>query len=160
MAGNKRPLIRVERRHIDGAVPENSAKCMVAEAVCASIDGALRPHVDMQTIRYTDPLGIRRVMLTPASVQAALVRFDAGDPVEPFAFILPDPIHVSKPTRATKGHTKHAAERTRTDRARVRVGGRPVPILGSATRRRFGIRNLRINQQGQVVQLGTLEAEP
>jgi hypothetical protein len=153
MARKDRKMIRVEPAHITGAMPESSSKCMVAEAMRSSIPSATRPHVDMQTLRYTDADGVRRVYLTPASVQAALVRFDAGDPVEPFTFKLPDPIHISKRTRGIKsGEAKRRHVRTVVDRPGPRVGGHSVPILGSATRRRFGIRHLRINQEGKVIQ--------
>lgn len=150
-------LIKVTDRHITLAVPEHSSKCMVAEGMKDSIPGATKLHVDMQTLRYTDDKGVRRTYLTPSSVQSALVRFDAGDPVEPFAFHLPQVIHINKPTQQTKAHdtTGRKAEMAKGSVARARIGGKAVPIMGNATRRRFGIRNLRINQEGQVVQVGT-----
>lgn len=148
---NDKRVITVEQRHIDEAMPESSAKCMIAEAVRESYPGSKRIHVDMQTIRYTDAKGVRRTYLTSTAAQHALVRFDAGDPVDPFRFMLHDLIHINRPHN-------NESKKKRDARAsgHARVGGRPV-VLGNATRRRFGIRNLRINAEGQVVQAGTVK---
>jgi hypothetical protein len=164
----KRVIVRVEQRHIDEAIPNNSVKCMIAEAIRSSVPDVTHPHADIQTMRYTDAKGIRRTFLTPASVQAALTRFDAGDEVAPFAFSLPYPIHISKPTPAmVSGALKVKSERSPdTHFVRPRVGGKPTPVLQygpnggtRGTRRRFGMRALRINQDGTVAQTGLLGEE-
>ena len=166
MGEHKRKRIVVTDEHIARGIPELSSKCMVAEAMKDALPGALKPHADMQTLRYTDTKGIRRTYLTPASVQSALVRFDAGDKVEPFAFFLDTPIQISKPTASTKAKATmreregHGATRTVVagqHKAPARIGGRPIPYLKTGTRRKFGIRNLRINQQGKVEQIGVIE---
>jgi hypothetical protein len=149
--------ITVTQRHIDEAVPGHSGKCMVAEAIKDAIPGAMRADVDMQTMRFTDRDGVRRTYLTPGAAQQALVRFDAGDPVRPFAFNLPAVMHISRPTKQTKGNGDPPAETTRSKAARARIGGRPMPSQRSTTRRAFGIRRLRINQQGQVEQTGLID---
>jgi hypothetical protein len=147
--------VKVTQDHIDRATPEQSGRCMIAEAIKEMVPGAGKVHVDLQTIRFTDTEGIRRTYLTPGVAQAALVRYDAGDDVEPFAFNLPKPVHISTPTKQTK--LSQATRKWQRKRASTetppRIGGRPIPMLGNSTRRRFGIRGLRINQQGQVVQV-------
>ncbi len=154
--GLDRKRINVTQENIEESTRENSAKCMVASALKGNIAGCKKTHVDMQTMRFTDVHGIRRTYLTPAAVQAALVRYDAGDPVEPFSFNLPSAIHLSKPNNAVKSHaTRRSVEvAPGHEGARARIGGKAIPMMGNATRRRFGIRNLRINAEGKVEQLG------
>jgi hypothetical protein len=142
-------IIKVQQKHIDQGIPESSARCMIAEALKDSIPGSKKVHVDMQTIRYTDDKGVRRTYLTNGSAQAALVRFDAGDEVLPFSVRLHQPIHIS---RGRPQASKRKTEVARDHQPRARLGGRPVPVMGNSTRRKFGIRGLRINQEGQVVQ--------
>jgi hypothetical protein len=154
---NKNRQITVEQKHIDLGLPDSSAMCMIAEAVKDQVPGCTKVHVDMQTVRWTGKDGIRRTYLTPAVAQSALVRFDAGDDVKPFTFRLSRLIHTTKAKNQNKAKAEHSPSGVSN---RARVAGRAVPMLGNATRRRFGIRNLRINQQGQVVQLGTIEPTP
>jgi hypothetical protein len=129
---------------------------MVAEAIKDAIPGATKVHVDLQTIRFTmvdarTGRKIRRTYLTPGKPQTALVRFDGGLLVEPFSFRLPTPMHVNELLAAKP----RSPQQTRSDSPKPpRVGGRPVPVIANSTRRRFGIRGLRINQAGEVVQAG------
>jgi hypothetical protein len=153
MAG--RDKIPVEQKHIDRAMPASSSKCMIAEAVKDAKPGAHNVHVDLATIRYTDAEGNRKAYLTPGKCQVALVEFDAGIEQEPFSFYLGHPIHIRKSGRA---HVKiHSQGRnTRADDLDVtKVGGARPPVLRNVTRRRFGIRGLRVNEAGQVVKDST-----
>lgn len=155
------PHITVTSDHILKSMPEDSSRCMVAEAVKDTYLGATKVHVDLQTIRYTAVNGDRRTYLTPGKVQAALVAFDAGDPVQPFDFVLGNPIHIRLHRRVAP-HSGKTLIRVSTDRRPDRadetvkitkIGGANVPLFNTGTtRRRFGIRGLRINQSGHVVQ--------
>lgn len=63
----------------------DSSHCMIAEAVKRAVPGARSVAVDLQTIRFTDPLKAQRyVYLTPRRAQVALVNFDQGKAPEPF----------------------------------------------------------------------------
>ena len=147
----------VTQKEIDEAVRSDSGKCMASDGMRASIPGCTRPITDLQTMRYTDAQGVRRTYLTPVSVQAALARFDDGVEVKPFAFNLSHPIHISRPTHGTRaGETRRAkVDRQAGIPAPARVGGQPIPA--SRMQRRFGMRNLRINQAGEAEQTGLIE---
>ncbi|MHC5072002.1 MAG: hypothetical protein ACYTGO_16115, partial [Planctomycetota bacterium] len=68
-----------------------------AQAVKAAHPKARRVSVDLQAIRFSDwEKGLRFFYLTPRVVQVALLRMDHGQPVEPFAFNLKEPICTSK----------------------------------------------------------------
>jgi hypothetical protein len=74
------------------AIAEDSSHCMIAEAVKAALPYARWVSVDIQTIRFSDPqTRARYVYLTPRLGQSALVKFDAGEKVEPFRMQLRDP---------------------------------------------------------------------
>src|SRR5215471_8576990 len=84
--------IKVTSEHIDTAIPLDSGHCMIADAVKADLPYARSVQVDIATIRFTDPqAGKRYLYLTPPSVQAALLSFDAGLKPEPFIFRLSTP---------------------------------------------------------------------
>jgi hypothetical protein len=54
---------------------------MVADAVKRAFPNAIRIRVDLQTIRWTDPVKQERyIYLTPAQAQQYIIAFDAGDP--------------------------------------------------------------------------------
>jgi hypothetical protein len=149
--------IPVLQKHIDEGVRESSIKCMGVEAIKDAIPDAHHVFVDMQTCRYTDGKGVRRTWLTPGPLQAALVRYDAGDEVKPFRFSLNSLLHVNKATPNVRGSADRIKKEKLEIAPRARIGGKPVPVIQNSTRRRFGIRNLRINQQGEVVQQGVID---
>src|SRR6266702_2903704 len=63
---------------------------MIADSVKHCYPWARNVTVDIQTIRLSDPdRGVRFTYLTPRQAQLALLDFDAGEPVEPFNFVLP-----------------------------------------------------------------------
>jgi hypothetical protein len=118
---NKQLDIDVTAEMIDGAERDVVGRCMVAEALKA-IPGITRPSVDMQTIRFTRD-GERETYFTPWDVQNAIVRFDGGDPVEPFNFRLIFRNRVllqrrltdneSKPTLSARSRAEYAAKRAK-----------------------------------------------
>src|SRR5215472_13072355 len=79
--------ISVTQEHIAEAERDSTGRCMVAEAIKSSIPGVSHVQVDMQTIRFTRD-GERETYFTPWDVGNAIVRFDGGDPIEPFSFRL------------------------------------------------------------------------
>jgi hypothetical protein len=85
---------------VERAVQKDSRHCMIAEAIKLQ-----NPHfksilVDLATIRWTNPRTRKRyVCLTPEVAGEALVRFDQGQDIEPFAFTL-TPIQAT-PTKAS-----------------------------------------------------------
>jgi hypothetical protein len=57
----------------------DSGSCMWAEAVKLAVPGAKFVSVDLQTIRFTDPVKpYRYTYLTPRVTQESLIRFDEG----------------------------------------------------------------------------------
>jgi hypothetical protein len=79
--------IPVTETHITNAKRDVTGRCMVAEAIKSSVVGVSHVQVDMQTIRFTRN-GERETYFTPWDVGNAIVRFDGGDPIEPFNFRL------------------------------------------------------------------------
>jgi hypothetical protein len=93
---------------IADAIAEDSSHCMIAEAVKAALPHVRHVSVDIQTIRFSDPQNrVRFVYLTPRLGQTALVRFDAGDKIEPFRMQLRDP-HIT-PMNPPRSQRKPAA---------------------------------------------------
>src|SRR5262245_55000057 len=77
--------INVTQQHIDEAIANCSNRCAVADAVKEAVPHAMRIRVDLQTIRWSDPVTKERyIYLTPARVQEYIIAFDVGDPVKPF----------------------------------------------------------------------------
>ena len=92
----ERPTIRVTQDLIDGAKPEDSSHCMIAEALKVALPNAVQVSVDLATIRYSDRKRRKRYMiLTPPIAQRNLLMFDQADPeLKPFEFRLPPPAQI------------------------------------------------------------------
>lgn len=83
----KQLKVRVTSSNINYAKKGDSRRCMIANALQEVIPNAKFIIVDAQSIRYTDPkTHMRHVYLTPANAQRALIAFDKGATVKPFAF--------------------------------------------------------------------------
>ena len=81
--------IRIKKTHINNAIPRNSHRCMIADAIQQEIPDAKFICVDTQSIRFTNMrTGKRNIYLTPPSAQKALIQFDSGSPVKPFSFTM------------------------------------------------------------------------
>lgn len=77
--------LQVTEDIITKAVRADSTSCMIADAVKAQVPGAKFVTVDLQSIRWTDPVkGLRYTYLTPSNAQGALVMFDQGFECEAF----------------------------------------------------------------------------
>lgn len=84
-----RIVVDVTKDIIDASEQRSSSHCMLAEAVRQTIEGCTGVAVDLQTIRFSDPVkGVRYVYLTPRRCQVALVMFDRGLHTDPFTFVL------------------------------------------------------------------------
>lgn len=87
--------ISISAERIALAVPKNSHRCMIADAIKEQVSHASHVIVDLQSIRWTDEAeGVRYFYFTPPAAQEALLKFDAGEKVEPFEFNLPKPAQV------------------------------------------------------------------
>lgn len=144
--------VKVSQEQIDRAITSNSNRCMIAESVKDSIPGVQRVLVDTQRIAFTVD-GQRKTFLTPPVVQQAILDFDYGQPVKPFNFRMPTPIHVRS---AAQG-------KTRVEVSENAVGGKYPPPEKKAhlittvsskahqpairrAGRRFGLRGMRASQ--------------
>lgn len=83
--GNVR--VQVTEADIAKAEVNSSMRCVVAQAIARTMPDATRIDVDVQTVRWSQA-GERKVYLTPYSVAGYVIAFDAGDPIEPFTFVL------------------------------------------------------------------------
>ena len=103
--------VDVTQEDIDKAIQNDSSKCVVAQAIARTVPTAHRISVDIQTVRFTDSRGVRRVYLTPTAVEQYIIAFDAGDTIEPFGFGLYDSQRVNVPrrTKTTAGKKRDAA---------------------------------------------------
>lgn len=81
--------IEVNAEDIADAVKRDSSHCMIAKAVRVSVPDAQYISVDLQTIRFTNPVkGERYIYLTPRVAQKSIIEFDQGRQSAPFAFRL------------------------------------------------------------------------
>lgn len=167
--------VNVEDRHITTAIPENSGHCMIADAVADEFNKRFKRkataiHVDIQTIRLTDPKRrVRFVYLTPAAAQRAIIRFDHGLKPEAFKMRLGggQAIQIKRPPQK-KGHPnqvqagrkmglKHRArlKRMHSRGAEISGGAEPPPSIG--LRRAFGLMEMYRGSDGDSNPLPTRE---
>lgn len=86
---SRRVDVYVSLEKIVESESRSSSHCMIAEAVKEAVPEAQNVAVDLQTIRWSDPITRRRyIYLTPRVAQVALVKFDQGEHSEPFSFQL------------------------------------------------------------------------
>lgn len=118
-----RVTVNVTEGDIAKATRGNSHACAVAIAVARAFPDVTRINVDMQTIRFTVD-GERLVYLTPYRAQLYIIAFDAGDELEPFRFVLRDPLAYKRRAYTEAGRAVNAA----------RQAGRPrPPVAGPLT---------------------------
>ncbi len=107
---------------VERAVQRDSRHCMIAEAIKEQNPHFERILVDLQTIRWTNPrTGKRHICLTPEVAGAALVAFDQGSTIDPFAFRLR--ATQITPTRASG---KPRGRKKLDDRQLTITGGQPL----------------------------------
>jgi hypothetical protein len=147
--------IAVTAEIIASAARQDSNHCMIADAVLASLPRgrAMRRSVDLQTIRWSDPVTARRyVFLTPPRAQNALVRFDQGLSVEPFEMRLKPTqiVQIGAPPARTdwkKTTRQPDPDRITRDAQPIVEGGHlpPIAVLSNhkGRVREFGMRQLK-----------------
>lgn len=104
--------VKVTQADIDAGVAKDSARCVVATAIARTLPGASRIGVDVQTVRFTDADGVRRVYLVPPAVAGYVVAFDAGEDLVPFDFRLREEqrVNVRTQRRTDEGKAKARAD--------------------------------------------------
>jgi hypothetical protein len=142
---------------IETAVTRDSGHCVIADSIRNSIPGVNRVSVDLQTIRFTDPVSNKRyIYLTPPMAQVTLLAFDQGVRPQPQRIRLGKPIQIVKSGRGASRKvesvdvTARVVEKGGEARAhKVTVNGGRVPpeaALASSPRkgrrRVFGLRTL------------------
>ncbi len=84
--------IKINHTHIAKAIKGDGTHCMISLAIQEKFPDVRWVWVDKQTIRWTDRKeGKRYFYLTPRPAQRALLRFDNGEPIEPFPIALSGP---------------------------------------------------------------------
>jgi hypothetical protein len=95
--GSPQLIVRVEQHAIDHSIPRSSSHCMIAETIRRLLPDATGVAVDLSTIRWTDPRkALRYVYLTPREAQVALIDYDRGNSIQPFAFKLHRAVQVTR----------------------------------------------------------------
>lgn len=136
------PRVQITPEIIETSCRADSSNCMIADAIKQQIPDALHVSVDLQTIRYTRRgTGRRYICLTPTKGQLAIIEFDQGREVEPFALnLVPMQIVKANLPTATKGKSPQTRKAKPSDQpeAERRRGalleGETVPMDAEPTR--------------------------
>lgn len=162
--------IRIQKKHIDGAVARDSNKCAIAEAIRDAYPRFSRISVDISTIRVSDRArGLRSMYFTPPVLQRYILNFDRGNKAQlkPLVTrcVAGQVVPIAKRTpeekeRLRKGYIhKRAAQITRAKAVRARlkmlkntggpgrvpvVSGGKLPPIGQGKFRTFGLRTLMV----------------
>jgi hypothetical protein len=163
MAAAPRPRIPVTAKHIEKAKREDSTGCVIALAIEDAVPGAKSITVDLQTIRWSDPVRRQRyIYLTPVKCMRSLVDFDLGKVIDPFDFSLRNamvtPMNRKNPNRDDSLERSAPIKRRRPSNTRklkardaanpgevVIEGGNPPPAAAYSSRkgrRTYGAKNL------------------
>jgi len=149
--------VKITEEIINTARARDSSHCVIADALRASIPGATRVSVDLQTIRWSvDELGKRFVALTPGAGQRILVNFDQGVLPEPTTLqVTPFQVIPIRPTgpgprtvtdARTNGRGGAQAGSTALKSKPLVEGGKLPPTAALSNRkgrrREFGLRQL------------------
>ena len=102
----------VEKAHIENGIAADSTRCMIADAIKDACPKAQFIQVDLQTIRFSDPVKRKRfVYLTPPVAQHNLLKFDQGERVKPFAFALATPVKARSMQATNRSERRRASAR-------------------------------------------------
>lgn len=147
---------------IEDAIPRDSSHCLWAESVKVAVPDARHVSVDLQTIRFSNPVkGLRYTYLTPRIAQIALVQFDQGIRPEPQEVLLRNGqvtaagrrMPTSKPLSEAQLKQRQVAYKksglakaklhseTSSGTVPAKVGGKTPPIA-AGKRRAFGLRGM------------------
>lgn len=140
--------IIVRKEHIEEAKRKDSHHCMIADAIRTQL-GAQFISVDVQSIRYNDPTTRERlIFLTPHIAQNAILRWDRGVMIQPFAFYLERPVKIT-PIRQKWTGKKSTLQKAR---KKYEMTTRKLPRLVKRTKpkvtrfREFGVRKLTVEK--------------
>ncbi len=135
--------VQITKEHIATAKKRDSQHCMIADAIKAGKTNAKWLLVDVQSIRWSNlKTGKRYVYLTPPIAQQAIIAFDQGKPLKPFAFTLQAPVRVVKVRKQWTGDPK-VIKKARAKYERVRRGKpRRKPTSIPSRERHYGVRSL------------------
>ena len=143
----------------DRCARRDGATCIIANAVKFAVADAIHVNVDLQTVRYSLRTDHKRyVFLTPRAAQECLVKWDRGQTIEPFAFVLRNPQIVDRvafdPGDKERLHEweklhkyrRRAEVQMRVGKHRVTIhGGAPPPVDAKFSKRRvYGLKALRV----------------
>lgn len=145
----------VTQADIETGLRNNSYHCAVSQAIARTLPDAKFISTDIQTIRFSlAELGVRYVFLTPPKVQEYVAAFDAGDSLQPFSFILGRPAWQSSRWTGRTTNPKKLSPEDTVAKVRTPDGGvtlvkakRPAPQMVASSRRVYGLRVMRVNQE-------------
>ncbi|MGB6177209.1 MAG: hypothetical protein WBF43_12935 [Methylocella sp.] len=156
--------VDVTREDIDGAIPQDSSHCMIADAIKRMVPGASRVSVDLATIRWTDSeKKLRYTYLTPRHAQGSLLAFDKGQRPEPFSFNLTRAAQITRAGSLKKARPDDLLPRKRVQKEAgtgsipTIIGGKAPPVFAKGTRREFG---LRVYATPQLTAAGASKSSP
>ena len=165
---DKRIRVQVTEDDIMAGIRQSSVNCMVARALKRAHPEAERVMVDIQTIRFTDADGKRRLWLTPFPTQDLIVAFDAGEfsKLHPVVFQLQRKnahrIHRQVPKTPADGAKRNTARRKGESQAGAKTvrtpGLRPAKRSPATTQRSYGRRAIHVNQAR--ARAGDIPAKP
>ena len=119
--------IDVSEADIAKAKRNDSYMCVVTQAIARAIPDATRIETDTQTIRFSRN-GQRLMFLTPNAVTGYIIGFDAGDPIEPFAFQLRNPIQAAHKRMTEKGHEMNRARKAARQKVVKKARAAGIPL--------------------------------
>ncbi len=135
--------VPVTQDHIDRVVQTDSHHCMIADAIHNRLGWATFVMVDTQSIRFNNLKQHKRyIYLTPPDAQKAIILFDQGIKVKPFAFTLSRGFLQQVKTVRERGRDRGKNRRTTKARRARRAAGRTAPKSIPSMYREFGLRAL------------------
>ncbi len=135
--------VSVTQDQIDRGVQTDSHHCMIADAIHERLKWATYVTVDTQSIRFNNLKQKKRyIYLTPPEAQKAIILFDQGIKVKPFAFTMSRGF--LQAVRTIRDRTRDLGKNRRTTMARRarRAVGRTTPKPIPSMYREFGVRAL------------------
>lgn len=140
--------ITVRKEQIENSRRKDSHHCMIADAIHEHVPWAKYISVDVQAIKFSDvDAKTRFIFLTPPVAQNAILRWDRGIEIQPFSFLLVDPVikkvrkrWTGNPEVLKKARTKYekTSRRKKVDPMAPRLVTKKKPKVSRF--REFGIR--------------------
>jgi len=153
----------VTKEVIETSKTQSSSHCMIAEAIRAAYPGAQQISVDLQTIRFSDPVKrLRYVYLTPRTAQVPIVYFDQGYTPDEFPVVLKaaqvvrmrQQIITPAGTKKQKSNYDPPIVRKASVHQPEVTGGKTPPIGPFAKKRAFGLKALQVPKLAETAAVG------